>query len=368
MKLPRRRIVLKIGTASIQIDGKISDARITDLVRQTIALRAEGWDVVIVSSGAVGAGREIVAQALKDGQDIETKQALAALGQPELMRRYSDAFGKHKVLVAQALLSKTDFERRASYLNVRNALSKLLAAGAVPIINENDVTATEELRIGDNDQLAAYVANTVDADLLVIVTVVGGLYTGNPSQPGAELVQEVHEITEEIEGYAKGVTSAGGTGGMHTKLLAAKLATQSGTQVVIAAMAETDVMLRVARGEKVGTRFFAASTPHDAHTRWILSRPVAGVVMIDAGAKRALIERKTSLLPIGITCIEGEFQRGDCIVVHDEENERIALGLANYGSDELDAAKGLHSEEIAKHLGFEWSEEAIHKDNLVLVA
>ncbi len=363
----RRRIVVKIGTASLQEDGKLSDARLTEVVRQAAKLREEGWDVLVVSSGAVGAGREIAAK-LGTGDDIETKQALAALGQPELMHRYISLFAEKGLLAAQALLSKTDFERRSSYLNVRNALLRLLAVGAVPVINENDVTATEELQIGDNDQLAAYVANAVDADLLVIVTVVGGLYTGNPSQPDAKLVQEVQEITEEIEGYAKGITSAGGTGGMQTKLLAAKLATRSGTQVVIAALSEPDAMVRAARGEKIGTRFFAASTPQDAHKRWILSRPIAGTIVVDAGARKAMTERKTSLLPVGIKRVEGDFHRGDCVAVTDEPGERIALGLANYGSEDLDKAKGCHSNEIAGELGFEWSEEAVHKDNLVLTS
>jgi glutamate 5-kinase len=304
-------------------------------------------------------------------RDIPFRQVLASIGQSQLMEAYDRLFAEHDIVVAQTLLTRRDLSDRLSYLNARNTLLALLHYRVVPIVNENDAVAVEELaesRIGENDTLGALTANLVDADLLVILMTREGLYTADPSvDPSAKLVSRVDRIDAAVEAYAGG-SEHGGTGGMITKLQAARLATAGGTNVVIASGLEPEVLPRLAQGEQIGTLFPAAADRLESRKRWILSGlSIRGSVVVDEGAARALRERNTSLLPAGVKDVCGDFQRGDAIDIASAAGERICCGIANYGSEELVAIKGAKSSEIATILGYDYGAEAVHRDNLVVL-
>jgi glutamate 5-kinase len=287
------------------------------------------------------------------------------------MQAYDGFFAAHEVVTAQTLLTRRDLSDRLSYLNARNTLLALLHYKAVPIVNENDAVAVEELeesRIGENDTLAALTANLIDADLLVLLMTRAGLYTADPgSDPFATLVERVDRITPEIEAYAGGSESQG-TGGMVTKLQAARLATAGGTDVVLASGLEPDVLARIVQGEHVGTVFPSVADRLESRKRWILSGlSVRGSIVVDEGAARALRERNTSLLPAGIKDVCGAFERGDTIRILAPDEERIACGITNYDSEEMTRIRGAKSGEIAAILGHDYGAEAVHRDNLVLV-
>jgi glutamate 5-kinase len=284
---------------------------------------------------------------------------------------YDGLFGAHGINVAQTLLTRRDLSDRLGYLNARNTLLALLDYKVVPIINENDAVAVEELeesRIGENDTLAALTANLLDADLLVLLMTRDGLYTADPSvDPKATLVTRVDRIDATVEAYA-GASERQGTGGMVTKLQAARLATAGGTDVVIANGLEPDVLPRLVQGEALGTLFPSTADRMESRKRWILSGlSIKGSVVVDEGAAKALRERKTSLLPAGVKDVCGEFQRGDTVEVTTAAGERVGSGIANYGSQELLALRGARSSQIASILGHDYGAEAVHRDNLVLV-
>jgi glutamate 5-kinase len=370
MKRRYRRIVAKFGT-NLLTDGETLDlAQVERLVAQVVALRQSGGEVIVVTSGAVAAGRARLG-ATKNRRDIPFRQVLAAVGQGQLMQAYDALFAKHGVNVAQALLTRRDLSDRLGYLNARNTLLALLAYKVVPIVNENDAVAVEELvesRIGENDTLAALTANLVDADLLVMLMTREGLYTSDPSvNPNAEIVRRVDRIDSRVEAYAGG-SERYGTGGMITKLRAARLATAGGTDVVIASGREPDVLPRLAEGESIGSLFPASGDRMESRKRWILSGlSVRGSVIVDEGAARALRERNTSLLPAGLKEVCGSFERGDTIEVAGVGGERIASGIANYSSGELTRLCGAKSSQIASILGYDYGAEAVHRDNLVLI-
>jgi len=287
------------------------------------------------------------------------------------MQAYDRLFGEHDIAVAQALLTRREFGDRLSYLNARNTLLALLEYTVVPIVNENDAVAVEELaesRIGENDTLAALTANLVDADLLAILMTRDGLYTADPQQdPSATLVERVDRIDARVEAYAGG-SERGGTGGMITKLQAARLATAGGADVIVASGLEPDILGRLAHGESVGTYFPSAADRLESRKRWILSgRSVRGSIVVDEGAARALRERKTSLLPAGVKDVCGSFERGDTVEIATVTEPRIACGITNYGSEEMLAIRGAKSAQIAEILGHNYGAEAVHRDNLVLV-
>lgn len=364
------RVVVKLGTSTLTAGtDRLSPPRIVDLVRQLAGLRAQGQEVVLVSSGAMAAGR-----AALDFPDlprhIPKKQMLAAVGQPRLMALYEQLFGLYGVTVAQVLLTRADLNDRRRYLNSRNTLAALLAQRVVPVVNENDTVATEEIRVGDNDNLSALVANLVDADRLVLLTDQTGLYTADPRRdPSARLVEEVSEadLPPALWEAAGGAASGLGTGGMVTKLQAADLARRSGCGVVIASGGEPDVLLRLAAGEALGTRFQPAASALESRKRYILSGGrAAGGVRVDAGAARAL-RQGGSLLPVGVTAVEGEFDRGDAVRVVDPSGRDVARGLANYGAAELDRLRGRRSDEIEAVLGYDYGDEVIHRNDLVLL-
>jgi glutamate 5-kinase len=371
-KLPYRRIVVKFGTSLLTAGTKsLNPERMASLVAQLSRLRQQGADVVVVSSGAIAAGREKLGLTKKDS-GIPYKQVLASVGQGRLMNVYERLFDKQGIIVAQALLTKTDLSNRHGYLNARNTLLALLELGVIPIINENDVVAVDEIherKFGDNDNLSAMVANLIDADLLMILTDIAGLYTADPNRnPDAKLVPVVKKIDAGIEKLVSGSTSGLGTGGMVTKIEAAKLATTCGVTVIIADGRVSGNLEQVACGEEVGTRFLPSAKRLDSRERWMLSGlRTRGKLTVDTGAAQALKKNKRSLLAAGVQSVEGTFKRGDIVNILDAQGVRLACGITNYTSDELAEIKGLHSEEIAARMGHDFSAEVVHRNNLVVV-
>jgi glutamate 5-kinase len=370
MNISYQRIVVKLGTSSLT-DGtlRLAPPRLVELARQIAQLRSEGRDLIVVSSGAMAAGRERLGFPQLP-KEVPAKQMLAAIGQPRLMALYEQIFGLYGLPIAQILLTRADLADRRRYLNSRNTLTALLDHGVIPIINENDSVATEEIRVGDNDNLSALVANLSDADLLVMLTDQPGLLTADPRlDPGAQLVSDVTEpdIPESLWQAAGGSTNRLGTGGMVTKLQAADLARRSGTTVVIAYGNEPDVLLRLATGEKIGTRFHPVVTSIESRKRFILAGGrTAGCVHVDEGAAHAL-HRGSSLLPVGVAQVEDEFERGDTIRVVDPSGREIARGISSYDSADLLRIRGHQSDEIESILGYHYSDEVIHRNDLVLL-
>lgn len=370
--LPYRRVVAKFGTNLLTAGGDNLDLEVmSSLVGQVARLHRQGVEVIIVSSGAVAAGRHKLKSAL-ERKDILFKQVLASVGQSRLMQAYEQLFAWHDIPIAQALLTRSDLSQRLGYLNARNTLLALMELGVVTIVNENDVVAVEELEgatFGDNDNLSAMVANLVDADLLVLLTDTGGLYTADPHlDPKAKLISRVDRIDEKIERLASGSASQRGTGGMITKLEAAKLATASGVAVAIASGREPEVLLRLAEGKAVGTFFSPAVSKLESRQRWILSGlATKGRLMVDKGAAAALKNQDKSLLPVGVAKVEGDFERGELVDILDKKGVLLARGISNYSSRDLAKIKGAHSEVIASLLGYEYGAEVVHRSNLTLM-
>jgi glutamate 5-kinase len=365
-----QRIVVKLGTSTLTGGlERISPSSLFDLVRQVVRLHQDGSQVALVTSGAIAAGREVLNYP-ELPRFIPAKQMLAAVGQPRLMAMYEQFFSMYGEKVAQVLLTRADISDRRRYLNARNTLDALLAQKVIPIINENDTVATEEIRFGDNDALSAQVANLVDADLLVILTDQAGLFTDDPRRDAnAQLISTVEppDIPEEVWRAAGGSSSGLGTGGMLTKLLAADLARRSGATVVIAGGNETDVLLRVAAKKKVGTRLLPVVTKLESRKRYILAgRRTQGWLVIDDGALHALTQGG-SLLPVGVVRVEGVFERGDTVRVDALSGKEVALGLVNYPSKDLANLCGRRSSEIETLLGYTMGDEVIHRSNLFLL-
>ncbi len=328
-------------------------------------VRAAGHEVVLVTSAAVIAGWEALGFPPRE-RTLAEKQLLAAVGQGQLMHSYATLAALYGITVAQVLLIADDFRNRTRYLNARTTLESCLTHGVLPIINENDVVAVEQIKVGDNDTLSAFVANLIEADLLVILTDAPGLYTADPRiDPQATLIPLVERVTPEIWALAGGVGSDRGTGGMHTKIQAAEIATRAGTPIVIAAGDVPDVLYRIVNGEALGTRFLAAGTRLEARKRWILAEIAAGQIWLDGGAARAVKERGGSLLPAGISKVEGTFERGHTIRLMAPDGLEIARGLTRYSSGDLGRIAGHQSKEIEAILGFTYGPEAVHRDDLV---
>ena len=343
----------------------------SNLVSQIARLHQQGRELLIVSSGAIAVGRSKLGLTRKI-KGIPFKQVLASVGQSRLMNIYEQLFGQHNITVAQALLTKADLSDRAGYLNARNTLLALLELRTICIVNENDVVAVDEIqeaKFGDNDNLSAMVANLVDADLLLLLTDTAGLYTADPRRnPDARLIPQVDKIDSEIESLVSDTTDNLGTGGMITKLEAARLATASGVTVIIANGRETDIILRLASGEAIGTRFSPATTKLESRQRWMLSGlSTKGKLIVDSGAALALKKQKRSLLAAGIKQIEGRFERGDIVNIHDPEGSQIGCGITNYSSADMEVIKGAHSKKIATLLGHDYGSEVVHRNNLVIL-
>ncbi|HEY55639.1 MAG TPA: glutamate 5-kinase [Dehalococcoidia bacterium] len=366
------RIVAKFGTSLLTGGGDRLDRKImSSLVGQIGQLHNQGREVIIVSSGAIASGRHMLGLA-KQVKGIPFRQVLASVGQHRLMNLYEQLFSQYNITVAQALLAKTDLLNRAGYLNARNTLLALLELKVLCIVNENDVVAVDEIQeavFGDNDNLSAMVANLIDADLLLLLTDIDGLYTADPHRdPDARLIPQVEVIDSEIERLAADTPGWLGAGGMITKVGAAKLATSFGVTVVIADGREKDVILRLADGESIGTRFLPSASKLESRRRWMLSGlPTKGRLVVDSGAAQALKKEKRSLLAAGIKDIEGNFQRGDIVNICDPEGARLGCGITNYSSADIKVIKGAHSGKIATLLGYDYGSEVVHRNNLVVV-
>lgn len=364
------RIVVKLGTSTLTAGSDyLSHPRMVDLVRQMAHLHNQDYELILVTSGAIAVGRQRL-DFPQLPKDIPAKQMLAAVGQPRLMALYEQLFGLYGVIVAQVMLTRTDLSLRTSYLNSRNTLVALLAKRLIPIVNENDTVATEEIRVGDNDNLSAMVATLIEADLLIMLTDQEGLFTADPRQnPDAMLISEIAEadIPKEIWQAAGGAANSLGTGGMLTKLQAADLARRSGAEVVIAGGGDTDILLRINSREAVGTHFQPVESALEGRKRYILAGAGAiGDIQVDIGAAKAL-QNGGSLLPVGVLNVEGTFQRGDTIRVVEPSGREIARGLTNYASHDLLRICGQQSDLIEEILGFAYGEEVIHRNNMVLL-
>ncbi len=363
-----RRVVVKVGSAVLTTSSGLNQTIIDNLAKSISELREEGRQVILVSSGAVAAGRKSLGQN-RQNVSLKEKQALAAAGQSSLMHTYEKVFAGFDVNVAQVLLTHEDLSHRDRYLNVRNTIFTLLDWGVLPVINENDTVSVEELRFGDNDTLASLITNLTEADALICLTDVDGLYTGNPStDPNAKPVYTVAKVDQKVEEMAGFVSSALGTGGMRSKILAAKTVSARGGASFIGPGRDPDILKRLFAGEPVGTFFMPNTKRLQSRKHWIAYtlRP-KGELILDTGAVRALVERGTSLLPAGILEVRGKFGKGAPVQCFDEHGVAIAAGLSNYASGEIGRICGQHTSEIEALLGYKDSDEIIHRDNLVLL-
>lgn len=365
-----KRIVVKVGTSTLaNADGSLNEDKIKQIVANLSELN-ENAEVVFVTSGAVGAGMGQMKLAHKPKSIVE-KQALAAIGQVSLIHLYQILFWAHGKTIAQLLLTKDDFSDRRRYLNMRSVLRSLLAKKIIPVINENDPVVGEGIRgvkVGDNDTLSALVAGLIEADLLVILTDIDGLYDKNPSVfTDAKFINLVENLDDSIRAAAGAEGSKFGTGGMRTKITAAQMATKNGTHLIIANGANPRNIVRAAQGCEVGTLFLAGKNRINSRKYWLAySAAGKGSVAIDAGAAKALKEGK-SLLAVGIREVAGEFERGETLAIKDASDQALARGITNYSSAELALIKGRKSEEIEAVLGYKYEDEALHIDNIALI-
>jgi glutamate 5-kinase len=363
-----RRIVVKVGSSVLTRDGQLRPRVFGQIAEQVAELRTQGREVVVVSSGAIAVGSRDLGWN-GPGRSIPEKQAAAAVGQIGLVDLYRRRFARHDIRVAQVLVTRTGLEDRERFLNARHTLEKLLELAVVPIVNENDTVATDEIRFGDNDNLSATVVNLVSADLLVILSDVSGLHV-EPPQPGRPkppLFDVVEAITPEVERAARGSASAFGRGGMTTKLEAAQVAARSGAATVLCNGLSRDVLLQVAAGESVGT-LFRAGERLGSRKHWLAftTRP-RGELVLDDGAVRAVVEGGKSLLPAGIAAVRGQFGSGDAVACVDADGRELARGLVAYTADEIRRIAKLPAREIANVLGHSNGDEVIHRDHLVLL-
>lgn len=371
-----KRIVFKFGTNVLRNDeGEISLSRIYSFIEDISKLHKQGKEIIIVTSGAVGLGAKRLNVNSSDG--LSVKQACAAVGQCQLMSIYEDGFNKYSINTAQILLTEDDFSNRIKYLSLNNVLNTLLDLKVIPVINQNDTVSTAELSesgnplygvsFSDNDKLSALVASKLDADLLVILSDINGLYTDNPKEnPDAELISEVKSVTTEIEKFARSA-SKGGRGGMKTKLEAAKVVTHSGGYVKIANGKEPQIIRRLFSFEQLGTTFFPSEV-FSQKRRWIAyATNITGQIIVNIGAKKAVVDENKSLLAIGITQIKGFFSHGDVVSILDENNNEIARGIANYNSDDCKKIMGEHSDNIYQILGHKNYDAVITKDNIAIL-
>lgn len=365
-----KRIVIKVGSSTITYpNGKVNYEKIEKLARIMADLQNSGHEMILVSSGAgaVGVGR------LKfEGKpkDMPGKQACAAVGQGILMHIYERLFAEYGQTVAQVLLTRADTLDRHHYANSRNTFQKLLEWGVIPVVNENDVVAIDEFKIGDNDNLSALVAGIVDADVDILLSDVDGLYTANPqSHPDARLISEVPEITPELEAMASGAGSKNGTGGMITKIQAAKVANSSGIALVIASGEDPEVLRQILRGDAVGTLFVPHISHLQARKQWLaFGAKVEGALIVDAGLEKALKQKGScSILPVGIKAVRGDFESGVTVSVADEKGHELARGLVNYDAQEIRKILGKKTGDVESVLGYIHTDEVIHRDNLVIM-
>lgn len=368
MSVKLQRIVIKVGTSTItDKNGAIDQEYLDNLASQMASLKAQGINILLVTSGAIRAGMEKMGFTERP-KTIPEKQAAAAVGQGYLMRIYTDIFTRHGITAGQVLLTRDDFGSRKRYLNIRNTLLTLINHSVVPVINENDTVAIDEIRVGDNDNLAALVASSLQADMLILLSDVPGLYDADPvKNPSAGLISVVSKIDGKIRSIAGGAGTSSGTGGMVTKISAAEIAMNSGVKMVIADGRRPDVVTDILSGKQIGTVFLPCDECLCGRKRWIaFGAPARGSVIVNDGARSMITERGKSLLAAGITAVEGIFQHGDMIKILDKDGNQFARGFVNYNAGEIDRIKGKQSSEIEDILGYKDFDEVVHRDNLVL--
>lgn len=361
------RVVVKVGTSTLtHSDGKLNLFQLEQLAKEIKDLKNRGLEVLLVTSGAIGAG--MGKMNLKERpRTMPEKQALAAVGQGLLMQMYEDVFAKYDQIVAQVLLTKDDIAHRVRYLNARNTLLTLLRLGVIPIINENDTVVIDEIKFGENDTLAALVASLVDADLLILLSDIEGLYTADPRKDSsATLLKVVEEINTNIEKLAGKPGTSLGSGGMNTKIQAAKISCKSGIPMIVAHGSQKNILQEIVSGKNPGTLFIPRDHRLSSRKGWIaFASRTNGFIHVDQGAEKAIIEKGKSLLPSGITRVEGKFAQGDVVSLIGQKGE-IARGIVNYTSEDIEKIKGCQSCDIIKILGYQDYQEVIHRDNLSL--
>ena len=362
-----KRIVIKIGSSSLtgEAGSQLDGAAIEKLVDVVAVCKARGADVVIVSSGAIAAGLAPLGLTSRP-KDLATAQAAASVGQGLLIAHYTQSFAKHSITASQVLITTEDVVRRSHYQNAQRTLYRLLQLGVVPVINENDSVGTQEIRFGDNDRLAALVALLIGADLLVLVSDIDALYDAPPTQPGAKAILDVADISDIENIVLGGAGSAGvGSGGMVTKVEAARIATNAGIPMLLTSLADVDKSMN---GAEFGTFFHAHSNKTTSRLLWLAhATTTQGKLVLDAGAVTAIMERGTSLLPAGVTAVHGDFIAGDAVELVGPDSTVIARGLVAFDSDEIPAMLGRSTKELAQALGPEYERELVHRDDLVLL-
>lgn len=362
------RLVVKVGTSTLTGGTpNLNRPRMLEFVQQVARLHQHNHELIVVSSGATAAGRERLK--FPDlGRSVPAKQMLSAVGQGLLMHHYSAMFDIFDIAVAQVLLTRDDLDHRTRYLNARDTLLTLIERRIIPIINENDTVAISDIRVGDNDNLSAMVASAVRADLLLLLTDQAGLFTADPRKdPNAQLIPVVERIDETTYALAGGSGTRLGTGGMTTKIEAAHFASRAGITTVIASGTLPDVIARVVAGEPLGTRFLPVTNTPESRKRWLLTDKPQGAVYVDAGAARALLNRKASLLPVGVTRVTGGFERGATVSIYDPKGLEIAHGMCNYAFHELCQLVGVKSERISEILGYTYGDYVIHRNDMMML-
>jgi glutamate 5-kinase len=363
-----RTMVVKVGTSALTQGGKkLSRRYMLGLVQQLSCLQAQGIQIVLVSSGAIAAGRELLNFPKMD-RSLPSKQMFSSIGQVKLMQTWSELFALFELHVGQVLLTRDDLSNRRRYLNARDTLLCLLKHQVIPIINENDAVATKEIRVGDNDNLAALVANLIEADALVLLTDQEGLFTADPRlNPDAKLIPVVTRIDSSIYSLAGGSSTSLGTGGMVTKIEAAQIASQSGTRTIIASASRPNILIDLALGQQIGTLFLEEINARESRKRWLLSEKRKGMIYIDAGAAVKIMHHGASLLSSGITKTTHSFERGATVEIISPTNEAIAVGITNYGSKEVHELIGKQSTCIENILGYSYGPEIIHRTNMTRI-
>lgn len=363
------KIVIKLGTSTLTQNSKqLNRATMLNLVQQIAQLHQQGVRVVLVSSGAVAAGRDYLNHR-ELPKTLVSKQLLAAVGQSQLIQVWESLFSIYGIKIGQMLLTRADIENKEHFLNARDTLNALLNEQIIPIINENDAVATAEFQIGDNDNLSALVAILAQAEQLYLLTDQCAMYDSDPRHnPNAKRLAVVEKITAEIHQMAGGSGTAQGTGGMSTKVLAADIATRSGVETLIASGNHPNVIVELAKGAELGTRFLAQPDKIEGRKQWLFGAPPAGVLTIDNGAENALLVQHKSLLPVGITAIEGKFARGEIVKIQNQEGKILALGITRYSQEALAKIQGRKSSEIETLLGYEFGAVALHRDEMIIYA
>lgn len=360
-------IVVKLGTSVLTAGTRqLNQSRMVELISQCAKLHTNGQRIIIVTSGAIAAGREYLNYP-ELPKTIASKQLLAAVGQSKLIQLWEKLFSIYRINIGQMLLTRADLEDYERFLNARDTLIALLDNQIIPVINENDAVVTSEIKVGDNDNLSALVAILGKADKLLLLTDQTGLYTADPrNNPDAELIREVNDIDTTLKSRAGDSVSGLGTGGMLTKLQAAEIACRAGIEVIIAAGHYPNVIEDVTNNVSVGTRFHPQQTPLENRKRWIFGAPIAGELVIDAGAEKAILEGKSSLLPKGILSVKGQFSRGEVLALLNQQKKCIAHGVTRYNNDAMQLIAGKHSQQIQDILGYEYGAVAMHRDDMIV--